>query len=498
VPGSPDLGTLAAYSWTFDANGRITSTSNPDGTTSYTYDNGGQLTGADHSYQTDETYTFDANGNRTMSGYTTGTNNRLTSDGTYNYQYDAEGNRTRRTHITTDATVDYAWDHRNRLTAVTFKTSAGVTTKQVEYSYDVFDRRLSQRVDTNGDGTFDVAYRYAYDSAGKLDPATGVPLDDIVFVFTDSDGDGPSAATLSNRLLHGPSFDQVFADENSLGEVLWSLTDHQGTVRDVAKYNAGTDTTSIVNHRQYDSFGRITSETNPGGGSPAAFLHAYTGREWDADAGLFYHRMRWYDPAVGRFISDDPLGFRAGDPNVQRYVANNPVNWIDPAGLEGGPGQLPKSDATQAMRDFFKNNPFPANRPTTEQLEEYKQMATKFIAKKQAEIEKLKKEGRLEQAKRWQKTIIDVHNKRIDQINREIAMRKAAAEAAKKAAAEAAKKARLETMKRILKAIPASMLNSIKIIILPLPQLYEPYDYGPTGPIALGDGSDSETQVSSL
>jgi YD repeat-containing protein len=125
--------TLAAYSWTFDANGRITSTSNPDGTTSYAYDNGGQLTGADHSYQTDESYTFDANGNRTMSGYTTGTNNRLTSDGTYSYTYDAEGNRTRRTHITTDTTVDYTWDHRNRLTAVTFKTSAGVTTKQVAY-----------------------------------------------------------------------------------------------------------------------------------------------------------------------------------------------------------------------------------------------------------------------------------------------------------------------------------------------------------------------------
>jgi RHS repeat-associated protein len=128
----------------------------------------------------------------------------------------------------------------------------------------------------------------------------------------------------------------VFADENSLGEVLWSLTDHQETVRDVAKYNVGTNTTSIVNHRQYDSFGRITSETNPGGGNPAAFLYAYTGREWDADAGLFYYRMRWYDPNVGRFISEDPIGFVAGDTNVQRYVGNSTPNLIDSSGLWAG------------------------------------------------------------------------------------------------------------------------------------------------------------------
>jgi hypothetical protein len=48
--------------------------------------------------------------------------------------------------------------------------------------------------------------------------------------------------------LHGPAVDQIFADEDSLGQVLWALTDNQGTIRDVAKYNAGTNTTTIVNH----------------------------------------------------------------------------------------------------------------------------------------------------------------------------------------------------------------------------------------------------------
>lgn len=334
---------LATYSWTFDANGRITSTSNADGSTSYTYDNGGQLTGATHSYQTNESYSYDANGNRTNTGYATGTNNRLTSDGTFNYTYDAEGNRTRRTNIATGDYVDYTWDHRNRLTAVTFKTSAGVTTQQVAYTYDLFDRRIGKKVDTNGDGVFDVAYRYVYDSSGKTDRSTGTPLDDIVLVFTDPDGDGPQSATLSNRLLHGPAIDQVFANENSLNQVLWALTDNQGTIRDWVQYNAGTNTTTVINHLKYDSFGRITAITD-GTGAPAslstqlsALLYAYTGREWDADVGLFYYRLRWYDPAVGRFIAEDPLGFNGGDTNVQRYVGNKVTFALDPTGLGWNP-----------------------------------------------------------------------------------------------------------------------------------------------------------------
>ena len=55
----------------------------------------------------DESFSFDANGNRTMAGYATGTNNRLTTDGTYNFEYDAEGNRTKRTEIATGEVVEY-------------------------------------------------------------------------------------------------------------------------------------------------------------------------------------------------------------------------------------------------------------------------------------------------------------------------------------------------------------------------------------------------------
>lgn len=61
----------------------------------------------------------------------------------------------------------------------------------------------------------------------------------------------------------------------------------------------------------------------------------YTGRERDALTGLQQYRARWYDPQQGRFISEDPSGFKSG-PNLYEYVRNNPVNLRDPQGLDWG------------------------------------------------------------------------------------------------------------------------------------------------------------------
>jgi YD repeat-containing protein len=85
--GSTDI---ANYDWTYDAMNRVTQFSSPDGTSDYTYDKDNELTAADHSFQTDESFTYDATGNRTNGSYSVGTNNRMTSDGTYNYTYDDE------------------------------------------------------------------------------------------------------------------------------------------------------------------------------------------------------------------------------------------------------------------------------------------------------------------------------------------------------------------------------------------------------------------------
>ncbi|GIW96382.1 MAG: hypothetical protein KatS3mg110_4423 [Pirellulaceae bacterium] len=318
------------YSWTYDPLDRIIEMVNSDGTSVFTYDQTDQLTGADHSYQTDEAYQYDANGNRTGGGYVTGSNNQLLEDGTYRYEYDAEGNRTAKETIATGEREEYTWDHRNRLVRFLRKDAQGAIILDVHYSYDVFDRRIGKTVDPDGDGPQQPTFTwFVYDNpsvvTGAADPAL-VGADHIVLEFT-----GSQPATLRYRYLHGPVVDQVFAREDveSLwqpGEVLWALGDHLGTVRDLIDSSG-----NVVNHLRYESFGRITSETN----AAVDFLFAFTGRERDEESGLFYYRARYYDPAVGRFISEDPLGFAAGDPNLNRYAANLPLTRVDKSGREG-------------------------------------------------------------------------------------------------------------------------------------------------------------------
>jgi RHS repeat-associated protein len=57
----------------------------------------------------------------------------------------------------------------------------------------------------------------------------------------------------------------------------------------------------------------------------------YAAREWDATAGLYQVRARWYDPQTGRFVSEDPIGL-AGGVNTYAYALNSPVNYTDPSG----------------------------------------------------------------------------------------------------------------------------------------------------------------------
>ncbi|MGB9588567.1 MAG: RHS repeat-associated core domain-containing protein, partial [Armatimonadota bacterium] len=126
--------------------------------------------------------------------------------------------------------------------------------------------------------------------------------------------------------------DQILAEENvdngSNETVQWTLTDHLNTVRDIAKYNSGSDMTTVVNHLIYDAFGRVTSETNPAVDS----LFLFTARPFDADTGLQNNLSRWYDAHVGRWLSEDPIGFAGGDANLYRYVGNGSQTQADPEG----------------------------------------------------------------------------------------------------------------------------------------------------------------------
>jgi RHS repeat-associated protein len=78
----------------------------------------------------------------------------------------------------------------------------------------------------------------------------------------------------------------------------------------------------------FSARGTITSETN----STFRGNYAWTGREFDSATGLQYNRARYYDPKTGRWLSQDPLGFDAGDSNLYRYVLNDPLGGTDPSG----------------------------------------------------------------------------------------------------------------------------------------------------------------------
>jgi len=110
--------------------------------------------------------------------------------------------------------------------------------------------------------------------------------------------------------------------------VRWYLSDHLGTVRDLADA-AG----EVLDHIVYDSFGNVLAESNPAAGDRFRF----TGREFDAATGQYYYRARYYDGTIGRFTSEDPLGLSAGDVNLYRYVSNRPTAASDPSGREPVP-----------------------------------------------------------------------------------------------------------------------------------------------------------------
>jgi RHS repeat-associated protein len=102
-----------------------------------------------------------------------------------------------------------------------------------------------------------------------------------------------------------------------------------------------------------DSFGNHIASTRT--------RYTYTGRERDPDSGLMYNRARFYDPQLGRFTSDDPIGFGGGDINLYGYVWQSPLRLRDPLGLDGGWAPSDIADwadpRIEAVRRWLEPNP---------------------------------------------------------------------------------------------------------------------------------------------
>ena len=148
---------------------------------------------------------------------------------------------------------------------------------------------------------------------------------------------------MTHRYLWSDNVDELLADEQNPGlsyrNILWSLADQLGSIRDIADANETTGITSIANHRRYDGYGKRLTESNPA----VDLIFGYTGKMLDEATGLQNNLNRWYDSQTGRWISQDPIGFGGGDANLYRYVGNSPTNATDPSGLVEDDEKLPSS-----------------------------------------------------------------------------------------------------------------------------------------------------------
>jgi RHS repeat-associated protein len=89
---------------------------------------------------------------------------------------------------------------------------------------------------------------------------------------------------------------------------------------------------NMVNKYAYDPFGNVANQVEAVT-QPFKFVGQF-GVITEPN-GFYYMRARYYDPSVGRFISEDPIGFGGGDVNLTAYVGNNPVLLVDPDGEWG-------------------------------------------------------------------------------------------------------------------------------------------------------------------
>ncbi|HUT92888.1 MAG TPA: RHS repeat-associated core domain-containing protein [Thermoguttaceae bacterium] len=138
----------------------------------------------------------------------------------------------------------------------------------------------------------------------------------------------------TSLLLPDPTADRMLAEQWRSGvsnDTIWPMHDRLGTV--VAAFAEDWyPNYEDIECFQYDAFGapKFDPEHDPSLANRLQILHV--GRRYDTNTRLYYNRARWYDPASGRFLSEDPIGFAAGDANLYRYCGNSPTNATDPSG----------------------------------------------------------------------------------------------------------------------------------------------------------------------
>lgn len=300
-------GALFDRQYSYNAANQIGQITEPSLTRVFTYDNVDRLSTVSNGGG-GESYNYDHVGNRTSShlsstySYQTGFFNRLTSTQTATYNYDSNGNIVSKSEGSNF--WRYGFDYENRM------YSASTRKQTVKYSYDALGRRVKRHIP----GAREVT-KFIYDGNDIL-------VDDNFGTLT--------------KYLNGSGIDNKLRQTTG-SSTNYFLADHPGSTNGLTNSSGG-----LSSSNSYDSFGRPSNSTFPS-------RYQFTGREFDSFSGLQFSRARWYDSNLGRFISEDPIGFRGGDVNLYGYVRNQPLWFRDPRGLQPGADVLANPSSLQIL-----------------------------------------------------------------------------------------------------------------------------------------------------
>jgi RHS repeat-associated protein len=283
--------------------------------------------------QTEE-YQYDPVGNRTLqkitlvqvSNYSSlyyTNSDRLKTDGKFAFKYDAAGNLTEKGN-----TYTISGDK------VTFTATSGDEVEYWQYKYDLLNRLIE--VDENMASVPKATYGYSPDGLRQVKTASGVTTH-YVFEGTEPIFEKNTSTGKIKNFIYalGKHLARVDGHEATVdGKIVQIVdntyyyhTDHLGSVRAVTN-----STGTVVWNADYQAFGTQFGKNKVDPNFEEDDV-AFTGKEIDKDTGLYYFNARWYDSETGRFIQEDPVG-DPNNPNLYSYAANNPLNRVDPSGLE--------------------------------------------------------------------------------------------------------------------------------------------------------------------
>jgi RHS repeat-associated protein len=294
---------LLRFEYTYNKLGRITQKKEiRGGTTAHTYDYGYDTAGRLFEVKRDgvvtASYGYDPNGNRThLNGAAIAhydDQDRLLDYQRATYQYSANGELQQKS--VGSQVTKYSYDVLGNLRKVTLPNGT-----IIDYVIDGQNRRIGKKVD----GTLVQGFLYQ----SQLRP------------IAELNGSG----AVVSRFVYATGIN--VPDYMIKGGVTYRiLKDHLGSPRlviDVA-------TNTVAQEMEYDAFGNVTQDTNPGF-QPFGFA----GGLYDRDTKLVRFGARDYDAETGRWATKDPISFSGGDPNLYSFVKNNPLKYIDPRGLWG-------------------------------------------------------------------------------------------------------------------------------------------------------------------